>query len=72
MAAWPDPECFRFDRHGPNLGCDPESSTVTPCRSKAAGLVGNGCVGDGRSPGTSEGGTRRSSMGHGLAGLDRT
>ena len=40
------------------------SSMVTPWRSNAAGLVGIGCVGEGFSPGTSDGGTARSSIGH--------
>ena len=40
------------------------SSVVTPCRSKGTGLVGNGCVGDVRSPGTVDWGTGRSSIGH--------
>ena len=39
------------------------SSTVTPWRSNGFGLVGNGCVGDVRSPGTSVCGTGRSSIG---------
>ena len=38
--------------------------SVTPCRSNAAGLVGNGWVGETRSPGTSACGTGRSSIGH--------
>src|SRR5215813_14102735 len=40
------------------------SSRLTPCRSNAGGLVGNGCVGDVFSPGTSDCGTGRSSIGH--------
>src|SRR5437667_290616 len=40
------------------------SSIVTPWRSKAGGLVGNGCVGDAFSPGTVDAGTGRSSIGH--------
>ena len=41
------------------------SSSVTPCRAKAGGLVGNGCVGYSTSPGTSVAvSTARSSMGH--------
>ena len=39
------------------------SSEVRPWRSNGAGRVGNGCVGDVRSPGTSDGGTARSSRG---------
>ena len=39
------------------------SSAVIPCRSNGAGFVGNGWVGESRSPGTSEGGTGRSSIG---------
>ena len=39
------------------------SSTVMPCRSNGAGRVGKGWVGDVRSPGTSDCGTGRSSMG---------
>ena len=39
------------------------SSCVTPWRSNAFGFVGNGCVLDARSPGTSLGGTGRSSNG---------
>ena len=39
------------------------SSSVTPWRSNGAGLVGNGCVGDVFSPGTSDCGTGRSSIG---------
>ena len=39
------------------------SSIVTPWYSNGAGLVGKGCVGDARSPGTSDGGTGRSSIG---------
>ena len=35
-----------------------------PCRSNAGGLVGNGCVFDSSSPGMSDGGTGRSSIGH--------
>ena len=37
---------------------------VTPWRSNAGGLVGNGCVGDVFSPGTVDCGTGRSSIGH--------
>ena len=33
-----------------------------PCRSKAGGFVGNGCVGDVRSPGTVDWTTGRSSI----------
>ena len=40
------------------------SSTVKPWRSNAAGFVGNGCVGDVRSPGVFDCGTARSSIGH--------
>src|SRR6267142_6007917 len=40
------------------------SSTPTDCRAYAGGLVGNGCVGDVFSPGTSDCGTGRSSIGH--------
>src|SRR6266849_10783401 len=40
------------------------SSTVTACRAYAGGFVGNGCVGDVFSPGTSDCGTGRSSIGH--------
>ena len=39
------------------------SSMVIPCRSNAAGFVGNGCVGEYHSPGTLPCGTGRSSMG---------
>ena len=39
------------------------SSSVNPCISNAAGRVGIGCVGDSRSPGTSDCGTGRSSIG---------
>ena len=39
------------------------SSTVMPCRSKGAGLVGMGCVGAVHSPGTSDLGTAVSSIG---------
>src|SRR5437868_1477607 len=39
------------------------SSSVTPCRSKAGGLVGIGCVGEYHSPGTSPLGTGRSTIG---------
>ena len=40
-----------------------------PEYSNGAGLVGNGCVGEARSPGTSDGGTGRSSIGQiGLPG----
>ena len=35
-----------------------------PCRSNAAGRVGNGWVGEYHSPGTLPAGTGRSSMGH--------
>ena len=38
------------------------SFSVTPCRSKGAGLVGNGCVADDRSPGIVDCGTGRSSI----------
>ena len=45
------------------------SSIVDPCRSNGGGLVGNGCVGAVRSPGVSDAGTGRSSIGHtGLSG----
>src|SRR5262245_36288351 len=40
------------------------SSIVTACRAYAGGLVGNGCVGEYHSPGTSPFGTGRSSIGH--------
>src|SRR6476646_673963 len=40
------------------------SSTVTCWRAYAAGLVGNGCVGEYHSPGTDPFGTGRSSIGH--------
>ena len=40
------------------------SSTVVPCWSNGGGFVGNGWVGAYHSPGTSPGGTGRSSMGH--------
>src|SRR6516165_410069 len=40
------------------------SSCDTPWRSKAGGLVGNGCVGEYHSPGTSPLGTGRSLIGH--------
>ncbi len=40
------------------------SSSVTPWRSNGGGLVGNGCVAAVRSPGTSDCGTGRSSIGH--------
>src|SRR3954470_22338224 len=39
------------------------SLSITPLREKAGGLVGNGCVGDVFSPGTSVCGTGRSSIG---------
>src|SRR4029077_15900299 len=39
------------------------SSMEIPCRSKAGGLVGNGCVGEYHSPGTSPLGTGFSTMG---------
>ena len=39
------------------------SSTETPWRSNGGGLVGKGCVGEVRSPGVSEPGTGRSSIG---------
>jgi len=42
------------------------------CRAKAGGLVGNGCVGDDTSPGTSLLGTGRSSMGHSGLPLTRS
>ena len=35
-----------------------------PCTSNGAGLVGNGWVGEIHSPGVSEPGTGRSTMGH--------
>ena len=37
---------------------------LTPCRSNGGGFVGCGCVGDNRSPGTADGRTGRSSIGH--------
>ena len=40
------------------------SASVTPWRSNAGGLVGNGCVGEVFSPGTFDCGTGRSSIGH--------
>src|SRR5262245_13765465 len=40
------------------------SSTVAPCCSNGSGLLGTGCVGDAFSPGTSDGGTARSTIGH--------
>src|SRR6185369_639508 len=40
------------------------SSVFSPWRSNAAGFVGNGCVGEAFSPGTSEAATGRSSIGH--------
>src|SRR5205823_12879536 len=40
------------------------SSSVTACRAYAGGLVGNGCVGDVFSIGTSDCGTGFSSIGH--------
>ena len=40
------------------------SSVVTPWRSNGGGLVGNGCVAAVRSPGVSDVGTGRSSIGH--------
>src|SRR3977135_79276 len=39
------------------------SSSDTPCRSNAGGLLGNGCVGEYHSPGTSPLGTARSTIG---------
>src|ERR1700687_4900769 len=39
------------------------SPRPTDCRAYAGGLVGNGCVGDVFSPGTSDCGTGRSSIG---------
>ncbi len=39
------------------------SSSVTPCASNGGGFVGNGCVGEERSPGTVDRGTGRSSIG---------
>ena len=39
------------------------SSSVMPCRSNGSGFVGNGCVGDIHSPGVSEPGTGRSTIG---------
>ena len=39
------------------------SSSVNPCRSKGAGRVGKGCVGEYHSPGTSPAGTGSSSIG---------
>src|SRR5215468_4222990 len=39
------------------------SSSDTPCRSKAGGFVGKGCVDEYHSPGTSPFGTGRSSIG---------
>src|ERR1700694_5550546 len=41
-----------------------KSSVDTPVRSYGGGLVGNGCVGEYHSPGTSPFSTGRSSMGH--------
>src|SRR5690242_18028466 len=41
-----------------------KSSTAMPCRSNAGGFVGNGCVGEYHSPGTSPFSTGRSSIGH--------
>src|ERR1700687_4236714 len=40
------------------------SGTLNSLRAYAGGLVGNGCVGDVFSPGTSDCGTGRSSIGH--------
>ena len=40
------------------------SSTATPCRSYAGGLVGKGCVGAVRSPGMLDVGTGFSMNGH--------
>ena len=40
------------------------SSTVIACRAYAGGFVGNGCVGEYHSPGTSPCGAARSSIGH--------
>jgi len=40
------------------------SSSVSPLRENGAGLVGKGCVGAACSPGTVDGGTGRSSIGH--------
>ena len=40
------------------------SSTLSPWRSNAGGLVGNSCVGEAFSPGTADAGTGRSSIGH--------
>src|SRR5712671_1191395 len=40
------------------------SFSVNDCRANAGGLVGNGCVGQDSSPGTSDFGTGRSSIGH--------
>src|SRR6185503_2279911 len=39
------------------------SFSVKDCRANAGGFVGNGCVGEENSPGTSDCGTLRSSMG---------
>jgi hypothetical protein len=39
------------------------NSRVMSRYSNGGGFVGNGCVGDARSPGTSDGGTGRSSIG---------
>src|SRR3954469_7462778 len=41
-----------------------KSLSTTPLREYAGGLVGNGCVGEVFSPGTSVCGTGRSSIGH--------
>src|SRR5580658_3953962 len=40
------------------------SFSVNDCRANAGGLVGKGCVGELHSPGTSDCGTGRSSIGH--------
>ena len=40
-----------------------KSSSPKPCRSKAAGRVGKGCVGEYHSPGTSPAGTGLSTIG---------
>src|SRR5688572_14209785 len=44
--------------------CGLMSRSVNDCLANAGGLVGTGCVGDDHSPGTSDCGTGRSSIGH--------
>src|SRR5688572_25864947 len=39
------------------------SFSLAPCKSYGGGFVGNGCVGEVHSPGTSDFGTRRSRIG---------